>query len=491
MKGHRRRYWANRLLKWIKSVALLATAVWVIGPGTVQNTIEGILIYILQSANSIYNAVVSALLSNPRVAQALFVGIQAFTSVAIVALTVSSVRTSRKMMEANEDMVESNQNVVEETRKDRKRETVKKLLTNIEPLKEELNNHSRRINKLHEDNFGNVSISGTVYPEIDDWDLDLSFFPKHDLGRIERQIDKTNAISTLSKYEDKYSLYIRKRDEAEREIESNLLLSNKVKNKIEETDWEDTSPRTSTLKTDHIPRENSQRESLTEKEVWSYINENNEEIANVLVSGGRIEDRFEPVYRKVLKNYKEDSEQIADVLNNLDQAAEDLKTAYNHLNSELDEFKKKTLDEYDILNAELDEINTGEGEEEDETVKLGTVRVSDVEFEIGKGTVYRRSDDRTKTVSDLNEEDYETDEEYYQAMETETSGDEYDSIYILKDGWVQCIKELRYSEQNSSREAYTYPPEEIEKIRYTVSNHTWNSDTYRFDGRFTDGNTEG
>ena len=94
------------------------------------------------------NFAISELTENPGVAQAIFVGAQVLTSFVLVLLTYLNVRNGQSMIEANEDMVESNRNVVEETRKDRKREPVKKLLTNLEPLRDELDKHSYRINSL-------------------------------------------------------------------------------------------------------------------------------------------------------------------------------------------------------------------------------------------------------------------------------------------------------------------------------------------------------
>ena len=187
-----------------------------------------------------------------------------------------------------------------------------------------------------------------------------------------------------------------------------------------------------------------------------------------------------------MNNFKESNPRLKKEFEDLDEAVSELRSAYKKLKNEIRRFEKAALDEYDILSTELDEMGEElEEEEDDGPLELDIVEVSDVEFEIGAGEVYLKSEEYDKERSDIDREDYEEIGEYVKAMERETPGTSYDSIYILKDGWVQCIKDLQMTENTIIKKAYTYPPEEIEKIEYDVASEGETSEYDYFDGRFS------
>lgn len=477
MNKHLGKHRAVSVIIWLIGLVVIASIIGIIGVSRLQEFISQATAVLRPPINSL----ISALTENPGVAQAVFVGAQVLTLFVLVFLTYLNVKNGRNMIEANEDMVESNQNVVEETRKDRKREPVKKLLTNLEPLREELDKHRYQINNLTDNTHSRRSVSGRSYSEIDEWDLDLSSFPKYDLRRIERQIDETEMIQALEDYERKYKQYRTTREIEEGSIQNQLLQSRIIPKKIRETDWSDAGPYShmSSIKSSRV-------DPLTDEEVAEYIENNQEEVAANLIEGGPVTDHYYPIYTEVLEAFKEEDALAKKSFGKLDDAASDLKSAYERLENEIGRFERATLDEYDILRTEIDEMSEEPGQEDDGPLELEVVEVSDVEFEIGAGEVYLRSEKYDKEWGDIELDDYGETEENSRALERETPGTSYDSIYILKDGWVQCIKEFQTNDGAVEKKADTYPPEEIKRIRYDVAKKGGISKYDRFDGRFSD-----
>jgi len=431
------------------------------------SVLQGPLIQLLTGFSQAIDWFISAIIENPLVAQAAFVGAQAVTSVVLVYLTLRSVRNGQDMRESNQEMVKSNQNVVKETRKDRKRESVKKLLTNIEPLKKELETHGYRIEDRYRRRPALSPVYGETYPQIPEWDLDLSFFPKYDLRRIEDEIGESSMIPMLDKYEREYKNYRIVRSSAiesvKWEISNDQLIS-----EVEDIEWSevdsDLRARSRSGGDPGSHCSSAGRDSLTEDEVKEYIESNQNHIAEALIGGESVNPRYKIVYKKVLNEYREDDKAIQ----KLDSAASELKSTYEELGNEISNFNKSVLTGYDILPIEIDEIreqlDRKEEEEEDGKLELETVEVSDVASEVGSGTVYVKSKEYDKSREDIKEEDYETYEDYNRALHQDTPGTDYDSISILKGGWVHCIRENETGQGRISRVSTTYPPEEIEKI---------------------------
>lgn len=161
---------------------------------------------------------------------------------------------------------------------------------------------------------------------------------------------------------------------------------------------------------------------------------------------------------------------IEKLFNDLEEAVQDLKEAYYEVSrcrgdsSALNQLEYFLKNEYDILESELQSDLKESHESQNPKlveVKLTTVSVEDLE--IGSGIVYLQSDEYGKTRDDIKKEDYENDSEYYTALQEETPGELFNSIRVLKGGWVECTNRLPSSEYEKSITSL-YPPSSVKRI---------------------------
>ena len=91
--------------------------------------------------------------------------------------------------------------------------------------------------------------------------------------------------------------------------------------------------------------------------------------------------------------------------------------------------------------------------------------LSDRTVSVGSGTIYLINEEFVMETTEIDPDDYDTWEE----RDRMTPGTEYDCIRFIPGSWVEGIKEVPFTEEQTIQQADIYPVSRVDRIARTVN----------------------